>query len=192
VPACVSSLIRVADVVRDHLPDQLTMTTSPRTGDVPVAVWHVLDTVPDPRRARGRRHSLATVIALAWGAVLAGATSLAAIGDGAADVPRWSWERWRIRRRPPGVSTIRRLLLGVDADVLDAVLHAWLATLDPPPSAGARAGTAALGAVTFRAVAVDGKTARGAVRGRHPGGDVLHGGPRHRDPTGSGRDHPRG
>jgi predicted transposase YbfD/YdcC len=118
-------------------------------------VWRVLETVPDPRRARGRRHGLATVLALALGAVLAGATSLAAIGDWAADVPRWSWSRWRISRRPPGVSTIRRLLLAVDADVLDAVLHAWLAA--PQPSAPAKA-------EEVRAVAVDGKTARGAVR----------------------------
>jgi predicted transposase YbfD/YdcC len=119
-------------------------------------VWQVLDTVPDPRRARGKRHPLATVIALALGAVLAGATSLAAIGDWAGDVPWWSWQRWRITRRPPGVSTIRRVLLAVDADVLDAVLHAWLAAVGPAPA------SAAANAQALRAVAVDGKTARGA------------------------------
>jgi predicted transposase YbfD/YdcC len=148
VPASVSSLIRLADYVEDRPPGSV--------GDLPLAVWRVLDTLPDPRRARGRRHPLATVMALALGAVLAGARSLAAIGDWAADVPVWSWRRWRITRRPPSAATIRRVLVRVDADVVDAVLHAWLATLEPEPSRQSP---------RLRAVAVDGKTARGAVRG---------------------------
>ena len=45
------------------------------------------------------------------------------------------------------------VLLIVDPDVLDAVLHAWLAALAPPPPIP----------VVFRAVAVDGKTCRGAL-----------------------------
>ena len=81
MPACVSSLIRVVGEVRDQ---QVTSA-----GEVPLMVWQVLETVPDPRRPRGRRHSLATVLALALGAVLSGATSLAAIGNWAVDVPRW-------------------------------------------------------------------------------------------------------
>jgi hypothetical protein len=116
VPASVSSLIRAAG--------QIPAPARSAAEDVPLTVWQGLDTVPDPRRARGKRHPLATVIALALGAVLAGAGSLAAIGDWAGAVPWWSWDRWRITRRPPGVSTIRRVLLAVDADVLDAVLHA--------------------------------------------------------------------
>jgi hypothetical protein len=38
-----------------------------------------LATITDPRQRRGRRHALATVLAVAVAAVLAGATSLAAI-----------------------------------------------------------------------------------------------------------------
>lgn len=147
MPASVSSLIQVADRFR--------VVAEPYGDELPLVVWQVLETVPDPRRARGRRHALATVLALALGAVLAGATSLAAIGDWAGDVPRWSWGRWRISRRPPGVSTIRRVLLTVDADVVDAVLHAWLASGELSAVADAQETTA---------VAVDGKTARGAVR----------------------------
>lgn len=151
MPASVSSLIRVTDRVREQGPAA--------SGDVPLVVWQVLDTLADPRRARGRRHALATVLALGLGAVLAGARSLAAIGDWAADVPRWSWGRWRISRRPPAASTIRRVLLAVDADVLDAVLHAWLAALEPRASAEPD-----VTPDVVRAVAVDGKTACGAVR----------------------------
>lgn len=151
MPASVSSLLRVADRIRDH-----RQTTA---DDLPLVVCQVLDTLPDLRRPRGRRHRLATVLALALGAVLAGARSLAAIGDWAADVPVWSWDRWGITRRPSGVSTIRRVLLAVDADVLDAVLHAWLAGLEPLPA------TEPAQPQLLRAVAVDGKTARGAVSG---------------------------
>ncbi|MCT9011895.1 transposase family protein, partial [Streptomyces rhizosphaerihabitans] len=46
-----------------------------------------LAAVPDPRRAKGRRHPLAFVLALAACAVLAGAKSLAAIAEWAADAP---------------------------------------------------------------------------------------------------------
>lgn len=93
MPASASSLIQVADQIRRVL--------DPGSDDLPLGVWQVLDTLPDPRWRRGRRHSLATVLALALGAVLAGATSLAAIGDWATDVPAWSWSWWRIARRPP-------------------------------------------------------------------------------------------
>jgi hypothetical protein len=62
------------------------------SGEVlPVVVWQVLETVPDPRRSRGRRHALATVVAL--GAMLAGAQLLSAIADWASDLWSWSWRR---------------------------------------------------------------------------------------------------
>ncbi len=47
----------------------------------------------------------------------------------------------------------------VDPDVLDAVLHAWLATQVAPPDPQEPVTRAA---VPVRAVAVDGKTCRGA------------------------------
>jgi hypothetical protein len=46
-----------------------------------------LATIADPRRRRGRRHVLGTVLAVAVAAVLAGASSLVAIGEWAADAP---------------------------------------------------------------------------------------------------------
>ncbi len=142
MPAPVSSLIPVADALRVR---QVVAGAG-----VPVAVWDVLSTITDERGRRGRRHELATVLVVAVAAVVAGACSLAAIAGWAADLPGWVRPRLGIGRRPPSLSTIRRVLLGVDPDVLDAVLHAWLAALTPPPA--------------FRAVAVDGKTCRGARR----------------------------
>lgn len=144
MPAPVSSLIPFADDLAAH---------EVRAGQkVPVAVWGVLSTIPDERGRRGRRHELATVLVVAVAAVLAGARSLAAIAEWAADLPDWVRPRLGVGRRPPSLSTIRRVLLIVDADVLDAVLHAWLAALKPPQGPGG-----------LRAVAVDGKTCRGAL-----------------------------
>jgi len=147
VPAPVSSLIPVADA--------LIQRGVPAGADVPVAVWEVLSTLGDPRGRRGRRHELATVLIVALAGVVAGARSLAGIAGWASDLPRWAWPRLGIVRRPPSLATIRRVLLLVDPDVLDAVLHAWLAALTPPPQVPE----------AFRAVAVDGKTCRGAKRG---------------------------
>lgn len=156
MPASVSSLIPTAAAL-----GECAGVADP---DVPVAVWQVLSTVADPRGRRGRRHELATVLVVALSAVIAGARSLAAIADWAADLPRWSWPRLGITRRAPAVSTIRRVLVLVDADVVDAVLHAWLAALDKPEPLD----TEPLG---LRAVAVDGKSACGS---RQPDGSRTH------------------
>jgi len=46
-----------------------------------------LATIPDPRDRRGRRHTLASVLAVSAAAVLAGARSVTAIAEWAADAP---------------------------------------------------------------------------------------------------------
>jgi DDE_Tnp_1-associated len=46
-----------------------------------------LAAVPDPRATRGRRHPLVAILGLAAAAVLAGARSVAAIAEWAADAP---------------------------------------------------------------------------------------------------------
>jgi hypothetical protein len=47
-----------------------------------------LATISDPRGRRGRRHPLVAILAIAAAAVLAGARSMAAIAEWAADVPQ--------------------------------------------------------------------------------------------------------
>ncbi|MFE2644237.1 transposase family protein [Streptomyces nigra] len=49
-----------------------------------------LDSVPDPRDRRGRRHPLPALLAAAAAAVLAGARSLSAIGEWITDAPGWA------------------------------------------------------------------------------------------------------
>jgi DDE_Tnp_1-associated len=89
--------------------------------------------VPDPRRRRGVRHSLSSVLAAAIAAVMAGVQSFTAIGERVADAPPHVLARLGIRRdplprrfEPPDEATIRRVLESVDAGVLDNQVGAWL------------------------------------------------------------------
>jgi predicted transposase YbfD/YdcC len=114
-----------------------------------------LATIPDPRGSCGRRHPLVAILAMTAAAVLAGARSLTAIAEWAADAPqpvraalgarRDAPDHWAV----PAETTIRRTLARLDADALAAAIGAWLTGWD---RAGRRR----------RALAVDGKTLRGA------------------------------
>jgi hypothetical protein len=110
-----------------------------------------LAAVPDPRKARGCRHRLVTVLAIGVCAVLAGARSYVAIAEWAHDLPVSARLRLGLGRRAPSESTIRRILQAVDLDALDVAVSGWLAARRPDPSPG-----------RVRMIAVDGKTARGA------------------------------
>jgi predicted transposase YbfD/YdcC len=130
-----------------------------------------LAAVPDPRAARGRRHPLVAILGLAAAAVLAGAQSIAAIAEWAADAPQPVRAALGARRDAPtcwavpAEATIRRTLSRLDADALADAVGAWLAERDrerPRAAAGRR-----------RAVAVDGKTLRGA-RGAGADGRRAH------------------
>jgi predicted transposase YbfD/YdcC len=121
----------------------------------------------DPRKPRGRRHALGAVLAVAVAAVLAGARSLTAIGEWAADAPQPVLAALGVRLhplrriyRPPGEATVRRVLARVDPDALDLVIGRWLADQQAPPALAWRQG-----------VAVDGKTLRGSG---HHGSSQVH------------------
>jgi predicted transposase YbfD/YdcC len=120
-----------------------------------------LGEVPDPRKARGSRHRLVTVLAVSVAAVLAGARSYVAIAEWAHDLPVTARFRLGIGRRAPSESTIRRILQAVDLKALDSALSAWLFARLPDPPASPQG---AMSAPITRMIAVDGKTARGARR----------------------------
>jgi predicted transposase YbfD/YdcC len=92
--------------------------------------------------------------------VLAGARSIAAIAEWAADAPQPVRAALGARRDAPGhfavpaEATIRRTLSRLDVDALAAAVGGWLADRDRGPGPA--------GAGRRRAVAVDGKTLRGA------------------------------
>jgi predicted transposase YbfD/YdcC len=117
-----------------------------------------LTTVTDPRTRAGRRHPLVAILVLAAAAVVAGARSIAAIAEWAADAPQPVRAGLGARRDPrtghwlwtvPSETTIRRTLARLDAEALAAAIGAWLADRDPSDRRP-------------RAVAVDGKTLRGS------------------------------
>jgi predicted transposase YbfD/YdcC len=117
--------------------------------------------VPDPRAARGVRHALVYVLALAASAVLTGATSLLAISEWAADAPQsvlatlgGTLDVLTGRHPVPGEATLRRVLTRVDGDALDQAIGRWLA--DRRHSGPLDTG--------LRGIAVDGKSLRGAAR----------------------------
>jgi predicted transposase YbfD/YdcC len=109
----------------------------------------LLAQVPDPRRRKGRRHSLAGLLAVGITAVIAGSRSFAAIGQWAADAGPDVLTALGAVRGPAEESTFRRAFALVGADVLDRVLGAWLWTR--VRQAGSRL-----------VIATDGKTVRGA------------------------------
>ncbi|WP_328457638.1 transposase family protein [Streptomyces sp. NBC_00386] len=84
--------------------------------------------MPDPRRAKGRRHPLTFVLALAACAVLAGARSLTAIAEWAADAPATVLtalggpSREPSGPTAPAEATVRRVLQRIDGDALDTAI----------------------------------------------------------------------
>jgi predicted transposase YbfD/YdcC len=115
-----------------------------------------LATIDDPRARAGRRHPLVAILAIAAAAVLAGAKSMTAIAEWAADAPQPVLAALAARPDPPSgyrtapsEATIRRTLARLDPEALTARVAAWLAHRDRPDRR--------------RAVAVDGKTLRGAT-----------------------------
>jgi predicted transposase YbfD/YdcC len=153
VPAAGSSPIPTAVTVFDHA--RLLVP-----GECP-GLLERLATIPDPRDRRGRRHTLASVLAVSAAAVLAGARSVTAIAEWAADAPWPVLAALGVRRDPltrrchvPGEATIRRVLARVDGDAVDATVGAWLADRLHRP--GHR-----------RVIAVDGKRLRGSGRDGH-------------------------
>ena len=105
----------------------------------------LLERVPDPRARRGVRHRLAVILAVGLAAVVAGATSFAAIGEWVVDADgRVLSELGACGGRRPSEATIRRALGRVDGDLLDGLVGAWMRT-----RVGMLAGR--------RVIAVDGK-----------------------------------
>jgi predicted transposase YbfD/YdcC len=123
-----------------------------------------LSCFPDPRTARGTRYPLVGLLATAVCAVIAGATSFAAITDWLEDLDEVGRIRLGLTGRVPRASTIWRLMTRLDADLLATTLATWLAKRLKPPA----------GPLPRRhriIISVDGKTMRGVHR---PDGTKVH------------------
>jgi predicted transposase YbfD/YdcC len=131
-----------------------------------------LAVIPDPRKPRGVRHRLLSILLIAAAAVCAGARSFTAIGEWAADAPQQILARLAARRDPhldrylaPDEATLRRILQRVDAEAVDAAICAWVqerhARLDPPAHGRSRG------------ISLDGKIVRGTCNPDGSGGVHL-------------------
>jgi hypothetical protein len=111
-------------------------------------LMEVLRSVIDPRQRRGVRHSVSTVLAVAVCAALSGARSFTAIAEWAKGLSPEALRRLGSKRpTPPSEPTVRRVLQRLDAHEADRKIGQWM--IRHAPLAG-------------RAVAIDGKTLRGA------------------------------
>ncbi len=86
--------------------------------------------IDDPRRAQGKKHSLATVLALAAAAVLCGMRGYKDISLWVQSLGQKARSRFRCRKRNghyevPSRTVIRNALIGVDPEQLDQALSAW-------------------------------------------------------------------
>src|SRR5436305_4851701 len=150
MPAVASSPITpVLGQLADLIADGESMSGPPVA-----SLMQVLAAVPDPRKRRGVRHRLASVLVMSVCAVLGGMRSFVAIAQWARDsvesCPQLREQLGGISRAP-AESTIRRTLQRLDAGELDRLLGAWA---QKRTAGGEQAG--------LRAVAVDGKTLRGS------------------------------
>ncbi|MEQ4302017.1 ISAs1 family transposase [Plantactinospora sp. B6F1] len=128
----------------------------PVTEGEQAGLLHTLSKVPDPRSPRGLRYPLAGLLTVAVCAVLAGASSVTAISDWLYDLDDITRARLGFGRDVPATSTMWRLLIRLDADLLATVLAGWLRTRTRPATPRRP---------RYRQViAIDGKTLRGARR----------------------------
>ncbi|MDQ0364481.1 transposase family protein [Catenuloplanes indicus] len=91
-------------------------------------------------------------------AVMAGASSFAAISDWLQDLDEHSRIRLGFTDALPAGTTVWRLLIRLDAPLLSGVLAGWLRTRTSPPNPATDTRR------HRRVIAVDGKTLRGARR----------------------------
>jgi DDE_Tnp_1-associated len=89
-----------------------------------IGLLQALSSVPDPSNARGRRHSLPSVLLLAVGAVLAGARSYAAIAQWAGCAE----QALAVCGSTPHATTFGRVLAGVDPAAPQRALTGWVLT----------------------------------------------------------------
>ena len=143
--------------------------------------------IPDHRNVVWVDHPLAAVLVLCAAAVVAGMRSFTAIAGWIADTPAelltcaYEGPERPVPARGPSKVTVWRVLTGIDAAGLDAVIGGWLLDQayaetipepdvdvgpDDPPEQSTRAGR-----LSSVAIAADGKTCRGA---KNADGQQVH------------------
>ncbi len=112
------------------------------------SLWSFLCTIPDPRRAQGRRHALPIVLLLALLALCSGYTSYEAMEE-------WTrnYQKLLIKQIPfaaghtPDAATFHRVFSRLDVEIFEEVLGVWLQRIIPQEAG--------------EGIAIDGKTISG-------------------------------
>lgn len=129
-------------------------------------LFEILRGVPDPRKRRGVRHKIESILATGLCAVLAGARNFIAMGEWAAEQSKETLQRLGSKRgKPPNERTYRRIFGSIDVKELDRRTGTWMLEQERlQPGA---------------ALAIDGKTLRGSGDGengaRHLLSTIVHG-----------------
>lgn len=131
-----------------ELPAHLAQHEKPLPPPCPVAtdrlhsLWQCFrDHLTDPRKPKGKRHPLATILTLVALAVCAGCKGPHAIAEFSGSLNHAQRRQLRCRPRPktrrqcdvPGERTFRRLLEAIPVEPLKEVLVGWMAREDPQP-----------------------------------------------------------
>ncbi|EEP71672.1 transposase [Micromonospora sp. ATCC 39149] len=143
----------LTEILLPHLPTDVPLPAAVTEGDHR-SLFVVLAAVPDPRDPRGRRYPLVSILSVVVCAVLAGACTFAVITDWVRDQNRSVWDRLGFTDRVPAATTVWRLLIRIDAEVLPQVLARWLRARTAP--------VVVTGRRLCLVIAVDGKVVRGA------------------------------
>jgi hypothetical protein len=126
----------------------------------PATLMEVLHSLDDQRRAQGKRHPLAAILALATVAMLTGRTSYEAIAEFGRD---HGWPLLQLlgftRRKGPCKATFSRVFRGLGAAAVEQAIRTWLLGRVAPAE--------------YRHITLDGKTARGSRDGQAPAAHLL-------------------
>ena len=115
-------------------------------------LFEILCAMPDPRKRRGVRHKIQGILATAICAVLAGARSITAMAEWAAEQSPQTLRRLGSKYgRPPSERTYRRIFASIDVEEVDRRMGRWVAAQQRCLSAAG--------------LALDGKTVRGSGDG---------------------------
>ncbi|MEK7996781.1 MAG: ISAs1 family transposase [Planctomycetota bacterium] len=141
----------------EHMPERFRLYEDPAEhcpykATVFRSLWNYFLKVTDPRSKIGRRHRLASVLAICTVATLCGARGPRAIADFAQHLNKTQRRllgcyKRRGEHEVPSESTIRRVLQGVPAEEFDEKVIAWMKANDTLP---------------LKQLAVDGKTIKQA------------------------------
>ncbi len=114
----------------------------------------VFASIADPRGRMGRRHNLPAMLAGLTCGILAGARSLTGITQWIHNQESSFWHQIGFLRTPPCANCFSDLLLKLPADVLESAISSWVVSLVEGRTDDA----------SLQAVAIDGKTLRGAMQ----------------------------